>query len=204
MPLVELKRFLKGLKSEMRSFFSKFQFKWWSWELDAVKVLPALLILLSFLPVLPYEKKDGKLISVLGFEAGENNFYIRVQDFNFIGITSLEGKAKVSKGSLEEKNSTFYKINKLYDSNQVDYSKHTKYLLDKGLEKKLAECIVVRDLLLHDYSLQIKIQELLNKYPPTPPHGPPAIGCRQADATAPRGPARAAHAGSDVAREARM
>ncbi len=60
----------------MPSFFSKFKFKWWSWELDAVKIVPAIIILLAFLPVLPYEKKDGKLVSVLGIEASVNNFYL--------------------------------------------------------------------------------------------------------------------------------
>ena len=70
------------------SFFSKFKFKWWSWEIDAIKILNYFIIILAFLPILPYEKKDGKLISVMGFEARENNFYIRLSDFSLIDTNS--------------------------------------------------------------------------------------------------------------------
>ena len=72
------------------SFFSKFNFKWWSWEIDAIKILNYFIIILAFLPILPYEKKDGKLISVIGFEARENNFYIRLSDFSLIDTNSEE------------------------------------------------------------------------------------------------------------------
>ena len=59
----------------MKKLFSKFKFKWWSWEIDTLKLLPLFVLVLAFLPILTYEKKDGKLTSVLGFEASNNNFY---------------------------------------------------------------------------------------------------------------------------------
>ena len=59
----------------MRKLLSKFKFRWWSWEIDTLKLLPFAFLLLAFLPILPYEKKDGKLTAVLGFEAVEDNFY---------------------------------------------------------------------------------------------------------------------------------
>ena len=85
----------------MPSFFSKFKFKWWSWERDALQLLSVYLIILAFLPVLPYEKKDGKLVSVLGFNASVENFY-------YIGLELLAKRKKEKEvdfkegGSLDE------------------------------------------------------------------------------------------------------
>ena len=59
----------------MIKLFSKFKFKWWSWEIDTLKLLPFACLVLAFLPILPYEKKDGKIISFLGTEASNSNFY---------------------------------------------------------------------------------------------------------------------------------
>ena len=59
----------------MKKLFLKFKFKWWSWEIDTLKILQFAFLVLAFLPILPYETKDGKLISVMGYEAGEKNFY---------------------------------------------------------------------------------------------------------------------------------
>ena len=59
----------------MKNFFSKFKFLIWSWEFDILKIFPYLFLFISFLPILPYEKKEGKLISVLGKEASVENFY---------------------------------------------------------------------------------------------------------------------------------
>ena len=67
----------------MKKFLKKFKFKWFSWEIDSVKLFPFLILFLAFLPILPHEKKGGKLFSVLGLEANVNNFYD-------LGIKSLE------------------------------------------------------------------------------------------------------------------
>ena len=67
----------------MKKFFKKFKFRWFSWEIDSVKLFPFLILFLAFLPILPYEKKDGKLVSVLGLQANVNNFYD-------LGIKSIE------------------------------------------------------------------------------------------------------------------
>ncbi len=67
----------------MKKFLKEFQFKWWSGEIDTSDFLLFFLLALAFLPILPYEKKDGKLISVLGLEANVNNCYD-------LGIKNLE------------------------------------------------------------------------------------------------------------------
>ena len=72
-----MKRF--EVNNKIQSFFSKF--KWWRGEIDAIMIVPAILIFLAFLPVLPYEKKNGKLNTVLGVEASVNNFYFIFDDF---------------------------------------------------------------------------------------------------------------------------
>ena len=71
----------------MKKILNKFKFKWWSWEIDTVKLFPFIILVLAFLPILPYEKKDGQLISVMGFEARENNFYLNLKDFDLINTT---------------------------------------------------------------------------------------------------------------------
>ena len=83
----------------MKKIFSKFKFKWWSWEIDAVKLFPFIVLVLAFLPILPYEKKDGQLISVMGFEAKENNFYLNLKDFALLGGTD----ANVENNNIDSK-----------------------------------------------------------------------------------------------------
>ena len=146
----------------MRSFISKFKFKWWSWELDAVKMLPAFLIVLAFLPVLPYEKKDGKLVSVLGFDASTKNFY-------FVGWKILsdeyegedEDEWKKGGGSLYDVVSSFGKP-------VPNIKKQKEYLLNLGASEKLADCITIRDSFLYSYFFEADTRTLLNKYPPSP------------------------------------
>ena len=83
----------------MKNILSKFKFKWWSWEIDTVKLFPFIVLVLAFLPILPYEKKDGQLISVMGFEAKENNFYLNLNDFALLEGTDSNVENK--KESLE-------------------------------------------------------------------------------------------------------
>ena len=105
------------------SLFSKFKFKWWSWEIDTVKLFPFIILVLAFLPILPYEKKDGQLISVMGFEAKENNFYLNLSDF-----TLLEG----TDSNVENKN-VDPKVNNKPDKYQSHLAKINSYLDKNGI-----------------------------------------------------------------------
>lgn len=137
----------------MKKFLKKFQFKWWSWEIDTVKLFPFFLLFLAFLPILPYEKKDGKLFSVLGLQANVNNFYD-------LGIKSLE------EGGTKE-GDALYLLEKLSD---LDFplNKHNEYLLEKGYEKDLKNCILFRDLFVYNYHYQSEQIYILNSYVPSP------------------------------------
>ena len=53
---------------------NRFRFKWWSWDVDISRSALLLFIILSLLPVLPYEREDGEL-TVLGMTASVDNFY---------------------------------------------------------------------------------------------------------------------------------
>ena len=137
----------------MKKILNKFKFKWWSWEIDTVKLFPFFLLVLAFLPILPYEKKDGKLVSVLGLQANVNNFYD-------LGITSLE------EGGTKE-GDALYSLEKLSD---LDFplNKHNEYLLEKGYEKDLKNCILFRDLFVYNYHYQSEQIYILNSYVPSP------------------------------------
>ena len=137
----------------MKKFFKKFQFKWFSWEIDSVKLFPFLILFLAFLPILPYEKKDGKLVSVLGLQANVNNFYD-------LGIKSLE------EGGTKEGDALFL-LEKLSD---LDFplNRHNEYLIEKGYEKDLKNCILFRDLFVYNYHYQSEQIYILNSYVPSP------------------------------------
>ena len=137
----------------MKKIFSKFKFKWWSWEIDTVKLFPFIVLVLAFLPILPHEKKDGKLVSVLGLQANVNNFYD-------LGIKSLD------EGGTKE-GDALYLLEKLSD---LDFplNKHNDYLLDKGYEKDLKNCILFRDLFVYNYHYQSEQIHILNSYVPSP------------------------------------
>ena len=137
----------------MKKFLKKFQFKWWSWEIDTSDFFLFFLLALAFLPILPYEKKDGKLVSVLGLEANVNNFYD-------LGIKSLE------EGGTKE-GDALYSLEKLYD---LDFplNKHREYLLEKGYEKDLMNCILLRDLFVYNLHYQSEQSYILNSYVPSP------------------------------------
>ena len=137
----------------MKKFLNKFQFKWWSWEIDTVKLFPFFLLVLAFLPILPYEKKDGKLVSVLGLRANVNNFYD-------LGIKSIE------EGGTKEGDALFL-LEKLSD---LDFplNRHNEYLIEKGYEKDLKNCILFRDLFVYNYHYQSEQIYILNSYVPSP------------------------------------
>ena len=137
----------------MKKFFKKFKFRWFSWEIDSVKLFPFLILFLAFLPILPYEKKDGKLVSVLGLQANVNNFYD-------LGIKSIE------EGGTKEGDALFL-LEKLSD---LDFplNRHNEYLIEKGYEKDLKNCILFRDLFVYNYHYQSEQIYILNSYVPSP------------------------------------
>jgi len=137
----------------MKKFFKKFKFKWFSWEIDSVKLFPFLILFLAFLPILPHEKKGGKLFSVLGLEANVNNFYD-------LGIKSLE-EGGTKKGD------ALYSLEKLSDLD-FPFIKHREYLLEKGYEKDLMNCILLRDLFVYNLHYQSEQSYILNSYVPSP------------------------------------
>ena len=149
----------------MASLFSKFKFKWWSWELDAVKIVPAIIILLSFLPVLPYEKKEGKLMSVLGFEASVENFY-------FIGLGMLVNEDQQEDQDLKKGAPLDDLVNLVNLGEQqlrnINITQFEESLINRGASKELAKCVVQRDFLLYNYFYDSEFRYLLNIYTPSP------------------------------------
>ena len=149
----------------MASLFSKFKFKWWSWELDAVKIVPAIIILLSFLPVLPYEKKEGKLMSVLGFEASVENFY-------FIGLGMLVNEDQQEDQDLKKGAPLDDLVNLVNLGEQqlrnINITQFEESLINRGASKELAKCQVQRDFLLYNYFYDSEFRYLLNIYTPSP------------------------------------
>ena len=139
----------------MRYIFSKLKFKWWSWELDSIKIVHAILIILAFLPVLSHEKKNGKLNSVIGFEASVNNFYL-------IGFENLSENHEI------KPEDPFYDFSKLLETPIPNTIKHKEYLINQGASEELAKCIITRDSFLNNYFIDNEMKILLNKYPPSP------------------------------------
>ena len=125
----------------MKILFSKFKFKWWSWEIDTLKLLPFAFLVLAFLPILPYEKKDGKLSSVLGYEAVEDNFYTLHFSDEIMDTFSREMR---------------------------DAERHKKYLLDQGYSNEIAGCLIVRDLLLDNYFYENELKIGFHKWTSSP------------------------------------
>ena len=154
------------------SLFSKFKFKWWSWEIDAVKILNYFIIILAFLPILPYEKKDGKLISVMGFEARENNFYIRLSDYSLIDTNSEKRlryeDQKTNKGQ-ENNLSVLAEIGEYLEKNGiVNNEKYKNYLDSKNYSEELKSCLILRNMLMSELVVDSKIRRVLHDYVPSP------------------------------------
>ena len=153
------------------SFFSKFKFKWWSWEIDAIKILNYFIIILAFLPILPYEKKDGKLISVMGFEARENNFYI-LGDFSLIDTNSEKRlKYEVQKTNKVQENnlSILAEIGEYLEKNGiVNNEKYKNYLDSKNYSEELKSCLILRNMLMSELVVDSKIRRVLHDYVPSP------------------------------------
>ena len=154
------------------SFFSKFKFKWWSWEIDAIKIVNYCIIFLAFLPILPYEKKDGKLISVMGFEARENNFYIRLSDYSLIDTNSekrLKYEAQKTNKGQENNLSVLAEIGEYLEKNGiVNNEKYKNYLDSKNYSEELKSCLILRNMLMSELVIDSKIRRVLHDYVPSP------------------------------------
>lgn len=147
----------------MRNFFSKFTFLKWSWEFDILKILPYLFLFISFLPILPYEKKEGKLSSVLGKKASVENFY----ELGIKSLDSLFGLYITGKESyIPKEGEAFYELYKLGE--QPLPVGQRKFLQSKGYEKQLIDCFVLRDMFLYSYFFDSETRYLLNNYPTSP------------------------------------
>ena len=94
----------------MKKFFSKFRFLIWSWEFDILKIFPYLFLFICFLPILPYEKKEGKLSSVLGKEASVENFYeLGIKSLDSLFALYVTGKESY----IPKEGEAFYELYKL-------------------------------------------------------------------------------------------
>ena len=160
----------------MKKILYKFKFKSWREKLDIVKILPYFVIILAFLPILPHKKKDGKLVSVLGFEAIENNFYLRPQDFKSFSIgedkkdildqESVESKSKRKDDKYE---GAFSKIASYLENNGIEKIEGYKnYLETTNYSKELKQCLILRNTLMSSLVLDQEVKRLLNLYIPTP------------------------------------
>ena len=147
----------------MNKLFLKFKFKWWSWEFDILKIFQYLFLFISFLPILPYEKKEGKLISVLGKEALVENFYE-------LGIKSLDSPIGFNTGKesyIPKEGEAFYKLYKFIQKHPIPVGQR-QFLQSKGYEKQLINCLVLRDMFLYIYFLDSETRYLLDNYPTSP------------------------------------
>ena len=154
-------------------YFSKFKFKWWSWEIDSIKLLNYFFIILAFLPILPYEKKDGKLVSVIGFEARENNFfYIRLSDFLLIDTNSekrLKYEAQETNKIQENNLSILNEIGEYLEKNGIlNNEKYMNYLDSKNYSKELKSCLILRNMVMSEMVVDSKIRRILHDYVPSP------------------------------------
>jgi len=160
----------------MKKILSKFKFKSWREKLDIVKILPYFVIILAFLPILPHKKKDGKLVSVLGFEAIENNFYLRPQDFKSFSIgedkkdiLDQEGVESKNKRKDDKYEGAFSKIASYLENNGIEKIEGYKnYLETTNYSKELKQCLILRNTLMSSLVLDQEVKRLLNLYIPTP------------------------------------
>ena len=153
----------------MKKFLKKFQFKWWSWEIDTVKLLPFIILFLAFLPILPYEKKDGQLISVMGFEAKENNFYLRLSDFRMLDTSEKESNTSNTDQIKNKPDSgnVMALISSYLDKNG-DIDEYKKYLETTNYSENLKQCLILRNMLMSNLVIDSEIQNLFYLYIPSP------------------------------------
>ena len=153
----------------MKKFLKKFKFKWWSWEIDTVKLFPFIILVLAFLPILPYEKKDGQLISVMGFEARENNFYLRLSDFRMLDTSENESNTSNTDQIKNKPDSgnVMALISSYLDKNG-DIDEYKKYLETTNYSENLKQCLILRNMLMSNLVIDSEIQNLFYLYIPSP------------------------------------
>ena len=148
----------------MKNFFSKFTFLIWSWEFDILKIFPYLFLFISFLPILLYEKKEGKISSVLGKEASVENFYeLGIKNLDSIIGSYITGK----KSYIPKEGEAFYELYKLGEQ-PFPYVGQRKFFQSKGYEKQLINCLLLRDMFLFSYFFDSETRYLLDNYPTSP------------------------------------
>ncbi len=148
----------------MKKFFSKFRFLIWSWEFDILKIFPYLFLFICFLPILPYEKKEGKLSSVLGKEASVENFYeLGIKSLDSLFALNVTGKESY----IPKEGEAFYELYKLGEQQSLPVSQR-KFLQSKGYEKQLIDCFVLRDMFFYSYFFDSETRYLLDNYPTSP------------------------------------
>ena len=153
----------------MKKFLKKFQFKWWSWEIDTVKLLPFIILFLAFLPILPYEKKDGQLISVMGFEAKENNFYLRLSDFRMLDTSEKESNtANTDQIKNKPDSGNVMALISSYLDKNGDIDEYKKYLETTNYSENLKQCLILRNMLMTNLVIDSEIQNLFYLYIPSP------------------------------------
>ena len=138
---------------------NRFRFKWWSWDVDISRSALLLFVILSLLPVLPYEREDGEL-KVLGIPASVDNFYD-------LGIKAFSSQ-------VDYKNVTFKKGSIGYELMQIEklllpnFSGYEQHLRSKGASEDLAKCIIMRDLMFVVGMQQMEVSKILSEYPLSP------------------------------------
>ena len=147
----------------MKNFFSKFKFLIWSWEFDILKIFPYLFLFISFLPILPYEKKEGKLISVLGKEASVENFY----ELGIKNLDSLIGFNTGKESYIPKEGEAFYELYKFVQKHPIPGGQR-QFLQSKGYEKQLINCLILRDMFLYNYFFDSETKYFLDNYPTSP------------------------------------
>ena len=111
-------------------------------------------LIIGFLPVLPFENKEGKLY-VGGFESNNKNFY----SFKYLENLVVD-KVNNSFKPTDKFNKEFSTI--------IDSKKYSSYLKNKKLEDDIAKCIVKRDSFLVALSTQVNTTRELIKLSPSP------------------------------------
>ena len=138
---------------------NRFRFKWWSWDVDISRSALLLFVILSLLPVLPYEREDGEL-KVLGMTASVDNFYD-------LGIKAFSSQVD-PKNVTFKKGSIGYELMKIEKLRLPNFSGYKKHLRSKGASEDLAKCIMSRDMMFVFGTQNIEISKILREYPPSP------------------------------------
>ena len=138
---------------------NRFRFKWWSWDVDISRSALLLFVILSLLPVLPYERKDGEL-TVLGMPASVDNFYD-------LGIKAFRSETNLKELAFKE-GSIGYQLTTLVEHPIPNITAYKKHLLSKGASEDLAKCIIMRDLMFVLGTQQMEVSTILSELPPSP------------------------------------